>query len=293
MKKISIIIMLVLTICIKGHSQSLPQYSFNSSRSYASLFSTDDDYTEYLSIKLLLLLGDNMNNKEKVQLYHRLYEIEHTSLILYRTMEGDTLEFHPLPDPSGQDGTIDFGATLAGNSEGMYDFTNKLWFTAPVTKIDPTLFSEEVTYIKFPATQGLQYKSSPFINVKNLKQMEGKDVVDDRVLISSDGTLIAAAVAGIDVFTIPETVNAIGAGAFRGCTLKSITISANVKSIGASAFDQCENLEAVTILSEEPIHIDESAFSANKKLKYKIYVPKDCYKAYRKANPSIKKRFKK
>lgn len=285
--------MLIITICVNGLSQSHPQYSFNSDGDYASLFSdSDSDYSEYWSIKLLLILSD-INNKEKVQLYHRLYEIEHTSLILYRTLDGDTLEFHPLPDPTGRERSLDFGAAIANNTEGSIDYTHKLWFTAPVTKIDPALFLEEVTYIKFPDTQGLQYKSSPFINVRNLKQMEGKDVVNDQVLISADSTLIAAAVAGLDAFTIPENVKAIGAGAFRGCTLKTITVSANVKSIGASAFDQCEKLESVTILSKEPIQIDESAFNTNKELKYKIYVPKECYKAYRKANPNIKKRFKK
>lgn len=291
MKRTFTILILLLSLCVVGHTQTNPQFEFNAQASSNSILSNyeDDDYFTYFAIQLLLILGDN-NNKEKVQLIHRLYEIEHTSLINYITDDGEPLNFMTDSDTIAEKTEVDFGTTLKANSS---DFSGgfKLWFASPVTKIDPALFAPNVTFIKLPSSNSITYESSPTMCVTNLSYIDGPNVYDNSVLIDREGTLIVAAVAGITDFTIPNQVSKIGDRAFRGCTLNSITIPENVKSIGEGAFELCNQLENVTILSPNPIHICKSSFETDKGYKFKIYVPRQCYKAYRKAYPFLRKRF--
>ena len=69
-------------------------------------------------------------------------------------------------------------------------------------------------------------------------------------LYSKDGTvLIAYATGKADTgFAIPDSVTAIGGGAFYGCrNLTSVTIPDSVATIGNSAFWACSSLRSVTI----------------------------------------------
>lgn len=293
MKKTFTILMLILSFCVVGHTQTNPQFEFYAQVDNNSILSyyKDNDYATYYAIQLLLLLGDN-NNKGKVQLIHRLYEIEHTSVIHYVTDDGEPLNFMTDSDTTAEKTEVDFGATLKANSSDLSGVF-KLWFASPVTKIDPALFTPNVTYIKLPASEGITYETSPTMCVTNLSYIDGPNVDDNSVIIDREGKLIVAAVAGLADFTIPNQVSKIGDRAFRGCTLKSITIPENVKSIGEGAFELCKQLETITILSPNPIQICRSSFETDKDYTYKIYVPQQCYKAYRKAYPFLKKRFEK
>jgi hypothetical protein len=291
MKKNILITLLTLSLCVVGHSQITPQFSFYAQSDNISILSKydDNDYMTYLVSQLLLLFGVD-SNKEKVQILHRMYEIEHTSLIHYMTYDGEPLNFRMDYDTLKEKIEVDFGANLKNNSES--DGVYKLWFASPVTKIDASLFAPNVTYVKLPSTMGLKYESSPSMCVTNLSYLEGFDVVDNRALIDNKGTIIAVAVAGFTDFTIPNQVSKIGDGAFRGCTLNSIMIPENVVTIGEAAFELCTQLESVTILSPIPIQIGKSSFETDRSYEYKIYVPQQCYKAYRKTYPSLKRRFK-
>ncbi|MDE6735981.1 MAG: leucine-rich repeat domain-containing protein, partial [Treponemataceae bacterium] len=65
---------------------------------------------------------------------------------------------------------------------------------------------------------------------------------------------------------IPNGVESIGSGAFRGCDkLTSVTIPAGVKTIGDSAFRECSGLTEVTI-PEGVTEIGQYAFSSCSKL---------------------------
>ena len=293
MKKRILFTMLILSLCVVGQSQTNPQFEFYNQTDYTSLLSSieGNDYMTYFAIQLVLFFEEN-NNKDKVQLVHRLYEIEHTSIIQYTTDDGESLNFKTDSDTLSKNTEVDFGTTLEANTSDFWG-AKKLWFASPVTKIDPAIFAQNVSYIKFPSSSGLKYESSPSMCVTNLSHLDGLDVINNRLLVDKDGTLIAAAVAGLKDFTIPNQISRIGEGAFRGCTLKSITIPENVESIGDGAFEICSEMESITILSPNLIHIGNSSFETGKEYKYKIYVPKQCYKAYRQQHPSLKRRFKK
>ena len=291
MKKHLIILLLSTLLSVMGYSQTNPQFEFNAQANNISLLShyEDDDYMTYLVSQLLLLLG--VNNKETVELLYRMYEIEHTSLIQYMTTTNEPLNLKTDSDTLLEKIEVDFGANLRSNSES--DGAFKLWFASPVTKIDAALFATNVTYIKLPSIKELEYESSPSICVENLSFLEGLDVIDNSVLVDRERKIIAAAVAGYTEFVIPDQISKIGVGSFRGCTLNSIVIPENVQTIEDAAFELCNQLESVTILSPVPIQIGNTSFETDRKYKYTIYVPKQCYKAYRKAYPSLKKRFKK
>lgn len=290
MRKNICVIIVVLLGSFTINAQVAPQFSFNAKNDYSILTGKNGDCDEYLNSLILLFLTPEMNNN-KLKLYHRLYEIEHTSVICYRTVDKALLNFHTTVDTLFQGIPVYFGAVLENNRKSGKEM--ELWFHSPVKRIDPTIFAPNVSYIKLPASKGLEYSPSRTSCVTNLAVIEGRDVVDGHALVDSKGTLIVAAVAGLSSYTIPTQVRVVGDGAFRGCKLKKVVIPENVVSIGMSAFELCDSLECVTILSDVPIEIKESAFRTDKEAEYVIYVPEVCYKTYRKMYPELKKKFKK
>lgn len=298
MKRYFCAIIVLLWSCDLIHAQSTPQFDFNSEYDYSHAFrNSDGDFDDYLNIQLMLIFKSDLNNKEKLKLYHRLYEIEHTSTISYQTVDDNPLKFHTPSDTLFLNATVDFGTILESNNKQREGF--KMRFKSPVTKIDPALFAETVSYIKLPFTGNLEYKPSRSTCVTYLVAIEGKDVIDNdiitnygRSLVDTNGTLVVAAVADLSSYSIPKQVKAIGDGALRGCVLEEIVIPQNVTSIGEAAFELCAKLKTVTIFSEIPIEIKDSSFETGKESDYVIYVPKQCYKDYRKKYPLLKKRFK-
>ena len=249
-----------------------------------------------LSRVLVAFVGD-LSNKEKLQLCYRMYEIEHTSKIVYATVDEKRLPLQTSDDSARLDLLpVDFGAALEDNDDDVIDDEDgvefSLWFAAPVTKIDPAIFSAAVTRIVLPSVDRLEYRASAASCVRNLAEIKGKDVVDNHLLVNRRGELIVAAVAGRARYDIPSQVTKIGDGAFRGCTLQEIYIPGSVKQIGEKAFDMCEELQSVYLFAPVPIQIAPSAFSSDKSLKYKVYVPKESLKLYKKQCPSLKKRLK-
>jgi hypothetical protein len=76
--------------------------------------------------------------------------------------------------------------------------------------------------------------------------------------------IVAGAIAG-GSFTAPDSVTAIGAGAFNTNALQSVTLGPNVKTIGENAFNRCTALKEA-ILSEGLESIGDSAFEGTSAL---------------------------
>lgn len=272
------------------NGQTNPQYEFYGDYDLSFLnqnAKNDADEIERTEIVLMLAKFFGLSDKHLVDLYYRIYQLEHTSVIKYNTINNNPLNFQCV-DSLDTGIFVDFGTSLISNNNKESDSYN-LKFASPVLKIAPELFSESVTNIKLPFTDSLTYISSPNICVTNLQCIEGKDVIDNTALISQNGVLIAAAVAGKDSYTIPNGVKEIGAGALQGCSLKELVIPETVMFIGEKAFAKCNHMKSLTIYSDDIIHISESCFDEQTIAQLNIYVPKKFIKSYKKMLPSVKK----
>lgn len=289
MKKI-VFIMLSCCMFLQMNGQRNPQYEFYSHYDLSFLNqNAKNDADEISRTNLVLMLANifGLNDKHLVDLHYRVYQLEHTSVIKYDTNDSIPLNFN-CEDSLGLGIDVDFGTPLISNNKRFSDHFN-LRFASPVAKIAPELFSESVTNIKLPFTDSLTYISSPNICVTNLQRIEGKDVIDNTALISQNGVLIAAAVAGKDSYTIPNGVKEIGAGALQGCSLKELVIPETVMFIGEKAFAKCNQMKSLTIYSDDIIYISESCFDEQTIAQLNIYVPKKNIKSYKKILPSVKK----
>ena len=94
------------------------------------------------------------------------------------------------------------------------------------------------------------------------------------------------------IFAENSQLETIETGAFMSChALEKITIPASVTHIGDYAFDCCDNLSAVTILAQTPPTLGRSVFPEIAE-DLRIFVPKDCVDAYKKAYPDLADRIK-
>lgn len=282
--------MLSCCMFLQMNGQRNPQYEFYSHYDLSFLNqNAKNDADEISRTNLVLMLANifGLNDKHLVDLHYRVYQLEHTSVIKYDTNDSIPLNFN-CEDSLGLGIDVDFGTPLISNNKRFSDHFN-LRFASPVAKIAPELFSESVTNIKLPFTDSLTYISSPNICVTNLQRIEGKDVIDNTALISQNGVLIAAAVAGKDSYTIPNGVKEIGAGALQGCSLKELVIPETVMFIGEKAFAKCNQMKSLTIYSDDIIYISESCFDEQTIAQLNIYVPKKNIKSYKKILPSVKK----
>ena len=81
--------------------------------------------------------------------------------------------------------------------------------------------------------------------VKNVTIAEGVTAIGDQAFCYDRDAVNSTA---LETITLPETIESIGAYAFRWCTkLKSLTIPRSVTSIGEYAFANCESLKSVAI----------------------------------------------
>lgn len=107
--------------------------------------------------------------------------------------------------------------------------------------------------------------STAFNHCQNLTSItvdEGNGVYDSRndcnaIIITSSNELFA----GCPTTVIPSSVTSIGADAFSGSSITSVTIPSNITSIGFFAFRDCTNLTTVKSMLEEPFELSSYAFS--------------------------------
>ncbi len=101
-------------------------------------------------------------------------------------------------------------------------------------------------------------------------------VVREGTLGISPGALNSTELTGIE---IPNSVTAIGYGAFLGCVgLESITIPRGVTEILGSAFSGCTSLVSIYLMSETPILT--SSFDSENYVNTTLYVPNGSLAAY-------------
>ena len=104
--------------------------------------------------------------------------------------------------------------------------------------------------------------ATAFMNCGSLVSFEGDNdlISEDRHSLIKDGILIATATAGLTNYQTPSSVTQIGAQAFYGSTLQTISILYGVTSTGWAAFAQCANLERINI-PKSVTNISDWAFS--------------------------------
>lgn len=288
LKVIAIIFMIMLS-SHDAKAQMTPQYDFYGMYDLSFLGqNASNDADEIVRTDFVLLLGRFFELEEKniVDLHYRLYELKHTSTIAYETVDKEPLDFHCV-DSVGKGLEVDFGSSLICQNDSF-----ELRFASPITRIDPHLFSNNVSYLRLPSSNSLSYISSSTIFVNNLARIEGKDVVDNRFLISKDGTLIVAAVAMIESCVVPDGVRSVGAGAFQGGRLEVLNLPTTTIDVGENALANCPNLKILKLDSDEVVSIHESCFENTSLTNLTIYVPKKTLKAYKKAYPALKGQFK-
>lgn len=269
-----------------------PQFWFyNENYQSPQVFNNDAEESDILYTTILSkLLYGTPNQIETLDLLYRIYEIENTSEIQYSTIDNQPLPFQCNNSWGTNSQAVDFGAPLYSN-EIDDNYFYRLRFEAPVTTIDPSLFSERVTNITLPQTQHLSYHSSPSIMVKNLSTISGKDVVDNTFLIDRQNTLIVAATHDKISIKIPENVTAIGIGAFRGTGLSSIIIPENISLIENNAFDSA-NISNYFISTDKILIFKNNAFGHNSDKDFTIYVPQKTINEYQSTYPSLKSKFR-
>ena len=86
--------------------------------------------------------------------------------------------------------------------------------------------------------------------------------VEDNVLFTADKSQLIAYCSTQASYSIPNSANSVGEGAFSSCyRLTSLTIPDSVSSIGDGAFQACSNLTSLTI-PNSVTSIGDSAFSS-------------------------------
>lgn len=288
MKKIMYLIFLCCTY-LPVIGQTNPQYAFYGNYDLSFLNqNAKNDADEIERTEIVLLFGKyfGLNDKYLVDLYYRVYQLEHTSVIKYNTIDDVPLNFQCV-DSLDLGLHVDFGTSLISNNKNGSDSYN-LRFASPVLKIASELFSPNVVTVKFPSTDSLLYSTSSDICVSNLTKIEGYDVYDYSALINKEGFLIVTATKGKNTYMLPECVKGIGTGALRGSTLSNLIIPSNVTSIGKNAFDQT-SITSFFFMSTEVPQMDESSFGSLVNSNVTIYVPKKSLKNYKKKLPFFKK----
>ena len=99
-------------------------------------------------------------------------------------------------------------------------------------------------------------------NLTNIKIDAGNAnfTVNEGAIYTTDGTTLVAYPSASETVVIPENVTTIGAGAFAGSKIKSITLPTSVTEIGNAAFHECTSLVSITI-PESVTKISQEAFN--------------------------------
>ena len=120
--------------------------------------------------------------------------------------------------------------------------------------------------------------------LSTIKVASGNSVYDSRndcnAIIKTDANIL---VAGCGNSVIPDSVTAIASYAFKGSSLKRITIPASITSIGQDAFKDCSNLQEIHIQITMPNKLVVNAYEF-KGVDFDscvLFVPRGCLVSYR------------
>lgn len=302
--KIKIILTLACVLVANTlYGQNYPQVTFYGTSDLSSLIGKAENHVEEynnarIEIVLSSLFGE-LDEKKNLELYYKMYLIEHTSELHYTMNDGGKLYFYCTnPDEKDDDyadfmkgDKVDFGTPLV-KVEQTKEGVNHMRFESKVTQIDPAIFQDGVTEIRFPYNEGMKYLTSKNTSVRDLRSIKGKDVIDNALLVSQNKTLIAGAFASKDEYVFPEGVDTIGEGAMRRNTLSSITFPATLKRVEAYALEGCENLRFISFPSSDIVQFSVDAFGDAIPTDIEFKVSKKLLKQYKKTYPDLKKQFK-
>ena len=146
-------------------------------------------------------------------------------------------------------------------SKDIMSFDEFKYFTS-VTTIGPWAFMDCANLVKISIPDSVTMIGDwAFNGCNSLTEFNGKFASEDGRCLIVDGVLTFFAPYGLTEYTIPDSVTAIGYGAFYGCdSLTSVTIPDGVTTISSSAFYGCDSLTSVTI-GDGVTEIGGSAFS--------------------------------
>ncbi len=151
----------------------------------------------------------------------------------------------PLKTITLPNSVIEIGrAAFAGNSQMEH-----ISIPGSVHTIDWDAFYSctALTTIAIPESVTSIYPGA-FRGCSGLSAFEGKYASTDGRYLINEGRLLAFASAGLNTYTIPNEVTAIGSYAFCQCSsLQKIVISSGVIEIHNNAFDGCTSLSIITI----------------------------------------------
>lgn len=284
-------------------AQTNPQIEFNSEYDLSFLNKiakndVDDYDNAYLYVRITQIF-DEADEKQNLELYYKMYIIQHTSELHYTMKDGGKLYFYCTDPDEKDDDYVDFKSgdevffgTPLVKVEQTKEGVNRMRFESKVTQIDPAIFQDGVTEIKLPYNEGMRYQSSKSISVRDLISIKGKDVIDNTLLVDKNKTLIAGAFASKETYEFPDGVEAIGEGAMRRNTLTSVTFPATLRSVEEYALEDCANLKTMSFPSSGMVQISEKAFGDAIPATVELKVPKKLLKQYKKTFPMLKKHFK-
>jgi len=113
--------------------------------------------------------------------------------------------------------------------------------------LNPETNEAEVTYCdSHPYSGSISIPSTITVARSDLDNL-GYDSENCEFNVTSIGNSAFEGCTNLSSVSIPSSVKVISAGAFRECSLSSITLPNSVTSIGSSAFRGCSGLTSVTI----------------------------------------------
>lgn len=113
----------------------------------------------------------------------------------------------------------------------------------------------------------------------NVSRFTGAKASEDGRLLVEDEIILCFAPGGLDSFTIPESIIALGSNSMRGAAeLKELHIGSNLMMIGENALAEMASLEKMTLKRmTPPLCLNEPRLSK----KLKIYVPSEALADYK------------
>ena len=170
-------------------------------------------------------------------------------------------------------------ATMMGGS--LNTPTPEPQLTVP---FEPT--SPEIPVGGEPETEAIKVSDSLSIKVgtDGRATVMGLGNCKDRVVmipsVTSDGAPVTAIAdsafayaAGIDEVVMPSSIVSIGAYAFRGSSITSVTVGSSVMSIGKGAFADCRGLRAINVDGANPMYTSKDGVLFNSNMSTLLCYP--------------------
>ena len=155
--------------------------------------------------------------------------------------------------------SITIPASIENIYENFSDLENleKIIFKGTCSKISPSIFA----------------------NCKNLKEIQGNEILLKDGLIIENKTKIAGFTRPNEILRIPEGITEIKNGAFFFSFIKEIILPKSIEKIGDNAFYNCKRLKKITIpetIKEIGINIFLNCFSLEEIVNSHYFIKNNC-----------------